>query len=105
MAGPYARGMKKRLGLATIAGAIAVLPFAALELVNRRSFDEGLPFVLFGLLWVLAAAFVGILATVVRHRRAWGLIAGIAALIAIAWVWGSIVADQMPCFLGVPNCD
>jgi hypothetical protein len=23
----------------------------------------------------------------------------------IAWEWGVIIVDQMPCFLGVPNCD
>jgi hypothetical protein len=28
-----------------------------------------------------------------------------AALIIIAWLWGSVILDQMPCFLGVPKCD
>lgn len=23
----------------------------------------------------------------------------------IAWKWAGIVLDQMPCFLGIPNCD
>jgi hypothetical protein len=23
----------------------------------------------------------------------------------IAWFWIAILTDQMPCFLGVPNCD
>ena len=96
--------MKKRIGLAAIAGAL-VLPFGILELVNRRPFDEGFPFFLFALLWLLGAAFAGLLVPVLRHRRAWGLVAGVAALILIVWAWGSIVGDQMPCFLGVPNCD
>jgi hypothetical protein len=30
---------------------------------------------------------------------------GAALLILIALAWSGIVADQMPCFLGVPNCD
>jgi hypothetical protein len=29
----------------------------------------------------------------------------IATLIFIAWMWVAVVLDQMPCFLGVPNCD
>jgi hypothetical protein len=28
-----------------------------------------------------------------------------AALIFIAGLWGSIILDQMPCFLGVLYCD
>jgi hypothetical protein len=28
-----------------------------------------------------------------------------AALIFIAWLWGSAILDQLPCFLGVPACD
>jgi hypothetical protein len=26
-------------------------------------------------------------------------------LLSIAWEWSALVIDQMPCFLGVPNCD
>jgi len=26
-------------------------------------------------------------------------------LILIAWLWAGALVDQMPCFLGVPNCD
>jgi hypothetical protein len=26
-------------------------------------------------------------------------------LILMAWLWVGILLDQMPCFLGVPNCD
>jgi hypothetical protein len=26
-------------------------------------------------------------------------------VILIAWMWVGLVVDQMPCFLGVPNCD
>jgi hypothetical protein len=29
----------------------------------------------------------------------------VGALIFIAWMWVSTVIDQVPCFMGVPNCD
>ena len=31
-------------------------------------------------------------------------ISALAALLT-AWLWIGILMDQMPCFLGVPNCD
>jgi hypothetical protein len=33
------------------------------------------------------------------------LLLRVAFLALIAWMWGGILIDQMPCFLGVPNCD
>jgi len=33
------------------------------------------------------------------------ILAGTVFLLAIGIFWGGLVADQMPCFLGVPNCD
>ncbi|HYN81900.1 MAG TPA: hypothetical protein VES88_10395 [Gemmatimonadaceae bacterium] len=33
------------------------------------------------------------------------LLPRVVFLILIAWVWVTLVVDQMPCFLGVPNCD
>jgi ABC-type amino acid transport system permease subunit len=84
-----------------------------LELINRRSFHEGFPIVLFGLLWLLPVAFILILMPIVRNVRAGNrimvnpisLLLRVAFLILIAWLWGGIILDQMPCFLGVPNCD
>ncbi len=29
----------------------------------------------------------------------------VAIVVLIAWLWVGLVVDQMPCFLGVPNCD
>lgn len=29
----------------------------------------------------------------------------VVLVILIAWLWVGLVVDQMPCFLGVPNCD
>jgi len=50
---------------------------------------------------------------IVQNVRAGNKIAGnpisllikVVVLILIAWLWAGIVLDQMPCFLGVANCD
>lgn len=96
-----------------IISSILVLPFVILEWVNRRGFDEDFPFPLFGIMWMLPLAFIVILNPVVRDLRAGnrltanpaGLLAGAAILFLIGWLWTGILLDQMPCFLGVPNCD
>ena len=81
-----------------VAAFALVLPFVLLEAVNR-GVDRNFPVVLFALMWLLASAFVAIL---MRPSR-WWLRA--ALLIPIAAFWVGLVVDQMPCFLGVPNCD
>lgn len=65
---------------------------------------------LFSAILLLPIAFVLILTPTVRdgNRSRWGplsLALSAAALLAIAWLWGSLILDQMPCFLGVPDCD
>ncbi|MBP1702254.1 MAG: hypothetical protein H6Q38_1361 [Chloroflexi bacterium] len=94
-------------------GAILVIPFMILELVNRRKFDEGFPFLLFGILWLMPVAFLLILMPLVRDLRAGNRILvnpinqllRVVVLILIVWLWAGALIDQMPCFLGVPNCD
>jgi hypothetical protein len=94
-------------------GVAAVVPFAVLEGVNRRGLQDGFPIALFGLLWLLSATFVFVLRAIVRDARQGhpvlarpgGLAVRVAALTVLACLWGVIVMDQMPCFLGVPNCD
>jgi hypothetical protein len=94
---------------------ILVLPFALLEFsfntVNKQN-APGLT-VLFGLLWLLPTAFIVILAPLVRNIRVgnnvmanpMALLLRVAFLTLIAMMWGGIIVDQLPCFLGVPNCD
>jgi uncharacterized membrane protein len=85
----------------------------SLELINRRSFHEDFPIPLFGILWLLPVTFILILMPIVRNVRAGNrirvnpisLLLRVAFLILIAWLWVGIILDQMPCFLGVPNCD
>src|SRR5262245_28290042 len=93
-------------------GAILVLPLAALEAVNV-GLTADFPVALFGFLWLLAVAILLVLMPILRKVRGgtFGPAEGPAmairglALVALAWVFVQIVADQMPCFLGVPNCD
>jgi len=94
---------------------ILVLPFALLEFsfntVNKQN-APGLT-VLFGLLWLLPTAFIVTLAPIVRTIRAGNsllanpiaLLVRVAFLALIAMMWGGVLIDQLPCFLGVPNCD
>ena len=103
----------KNLRAAAIISLILVLPFAILELVNRRNLPESFPIPLFGILWLLPMAFIVILAPIVRNVPAGNSIAAspinlllrIVSLAIIAIMWGVILIDQTPCFLGVPNCD
>ena len=95
-----------------IIGLILVLPLLGLELINRPYTNGNFPFPLFILLWILPVIFMLMLIPVVRMFRAeknvkgsFSLLARVAVMIALAWSWIGIVLDQMPCFLGVPNCD
>jgi hypothetical protein len=98
-----------------IISSFLILPFMALELINRQGLRarEGFPVALFAVLWLLPVAFILILGRTARQIRTGDtggrhlitLAAGAACLLVIAWVWGAVVLDQMPCFLGVPNCD
>ena len=94
---------------------LLVLPFAILESLNQtitRQNALGL-IVLLGLLWLLPMAFIVILVPLVRSLRAGNsfmanpinLLFRVALLTLIAMMWGRLLIDQMPCFMGVPNCD
>ena len=103
------------LGSAALVGLILVLPFVILEALNNTITRQKAPglAVLFGLLWVLPTAFIVILMPIVRTARAGtsilasplSLLLKVAFLTLIVMMWAGIVNDQLPCFLGVPNCD
>jgi hypothetical protein len=108
--------MKKfffNLRLPAIVSSVLVIPFMFLEWVNRRNFNEGFPIPLFVVMWLLPLIFVIVLIPVVRNVRAGSsliaspasLLIRIVILVFIAWMWTVLLIDQMPCFLGVPNCD
>lgn len=92
---------------------ILVLPLMIMEVVNRRNFNEGFPIALFVVMWLLPVIFLLVLTPILRTIRAGNsllaspvrLLLSVALLVLIATVWTSALIDQMPCFLGVPNCD
>ena len=100
---------------AAIISFILVLPFAILEsLFNTVNKQNALGLtVLFGLLWLLPMAFIVILGPTVRNLRARNSLMAnplnqllrVAFLALIAMAWGGLLIDQIPCFIGVPNCD
>lgn len=102
-----------KLGLPALLGFISVLPFVLMELVNRQDLQEAFPIPLFGIMWLLAGVFFYILISIARDAKAGKnvmtqpitLVASLACLILIAALWSAILFDQMPCFLGIPNCD
>jgi hypothetical protein len=97
----------------TLISFLVVLPFMILEWVNRRNFNEGFPIPLFVILWLLPTVFIVTLMPLVQNIRAGNslmanplfLLLRVVFLLGIVWFWGSIMIDQMPCFLGAPNCD
>ena len=100
---------------AAIIGFVLVLPFVILEALNNTITKQnalGLT-LLFGVLWLLPTAFIVILMPMVRAVRAGNsvlatpvnLLLRVAFLTLIAAIWGWGFIDQLPCFLGVPNCD
>ena len=92
---------------------LLVLPFMILEVVNRRNFNEGFPIPLFIIMWLLPVLFILTGMPILRNVRAGNsilanpfiLLIRVVFLILIVWFWGTLLIDQMPCFLGVPNCD
>lgn len=103
----------RTLRIPAILSLALVLPFMVLEVINRRSYHEGFPIALFALLWLLPLSFILVALPITRSpaggagtlAQRLGILLRVALLVLIAWLWGSLVLDQLPCFLGVPNCD
>ena len=103
------------LKLAALISFILVLPLAILESLNNTITRQNAPglIVLFGLLWLLPMAFIFTLVPIVRAVRAGNsvltnpinLMFRIAFMALTAMMWGGILIDQLPCFMGVGNCD
>lgn len=101
-------------GGAALVSLLLVLPFAFLDFKYnsgaRRAADV---LMLFGLLWFLPTVFFSIAGPLVQTMRAGQsllatpvkLCVSAAFLVLLAFLWGGLLADQLPCFLGYPNCD
>lgn len=98
---------------AVVIGFLLVLPFVILESVYGRTSYSSFPFPLFAILWILPSIFIFIGMPVARNLLAGNSITAnpvtllfrVAFLVIIGVMWASLVNDQLPCFLGVPNCD
>ena len=101
------------LSIPALVGVLTTLPFAVMELVNRRGYGEPFPWPLFITLWLLAAGFTFAVLPIIRDvhagenplRKPVLLALRIAVMIAFAFIWLSAIDDQMGCFRGVLLCD
>ena len=90
-----------------------VAPFIVLQWVNRRTFHEDFPFVLFTFMSLHSLFIVLLLTPALRRLRVEGSLgalklghwAGLLLCAVLAFAYVDVVIDQLPCFLGVPNCD
>jgi hypothetical protein len=101
-----------QLAQAAIIGLLLTLPFVALELTfNSSQSDQGVV-VLFVFIWGLLTTLTALATSLVRTIRAgrsvlspMNLALKLPLLSLIAVIVITLIADQLPCFLGIPNCD
>jgi hypothetical protein len=94
-------------------GLALTIPFIVMELLNRINYSYNFPFVLFIVLWLLASGFAALITSVypgiiqgnMLADGIWKPTGKVVLLLIIILLWLVIVIDQMPCFLGVANCD
>jgi len=92
---------------------ILVAPFIVLQWINRRTFREDFTFVLLTFMSLHALIIVLLLTPALRRLRATkslralklGHWAGLMLGAVLGYAYVDVVIDQLPCFLGVPNCD
>jgi len=105
--------MKTTMITATLVSTVLVAPLVYLELRYGTQSYSRFPYALFTILWLVPAAFVFAAAPLMRAVRAGknvlerpgALVVRVVFLVLAALFWTGFVNDQMPCFLGVPNCD
>ena len=95
-----------------VISSLLVLPLMILEWINLDLYS-GFPVALFAVLWILPLVFTLSVAPIARGMRSERgaarspatLLARLVLAAVAAWMWVALVRDQLPCFLGVPNCD
>ncbi len=100
---------------AAMISSILILPLVILEFLNRSVTKDNASdlVLLFGVLWLLPTVFIIVLKPILRTARTGKslmakpvtLLLRVASLVLIATLWGWGFMDQLPCFLGTPNCD
>ena len=102
------------ISAAVISFIFCVLPFMILEWMTRSDAprSDASP-ILWIVMWLPSAVFIAILMPMVRSLRRVGnsilanpvsLLLRVGILVFLAWMWGTLVIDQMPCFLGGSGC-
>lgn len=102
------------LSAVVISFIFCVLPFMTLEWATRSDLprSDASP-MLWIVMWLPSAIFIAILMPIMRNLRCAGnsilanpvsLLLRVGILIFLAWIWGTLVIDQMPCFLGGSGC-
>jgi len=93
---------------------LCVLPFMILEWATQSNVprSDASP-MLWVVLWLLSTIFIAILMTIMRNLWQAGnsimtnpvsLLFRLVFIVSFAWLWGALVIDQMPCFLGGSGC-
>lgn len=96
-----------------IIGLVFLIPFIALEVINRWKFNETFPFTLFIFAWLLQTLFTLLLTPIITNLRSgitliknrFVFLLRILSLLLVAYIWSGWVIDQWPCLMGIPNCD
>jgi hypothetical protein len=65
----YMKALLTNIRSSALFGLLLILPFMIMEVVNRRNFNEGFPFVLFIVMWINLFAISAILLPIVRGQR------------------------------------
>jgi hypothetical protein len=107
------KNITKNTIIATLAGLVVVIPFIVLEWINTSGFTQKeFPTAIFTFMWLNVGLFVFTLISLVKNVREGVLrtsliviVPKVVFLIILALGFTNLVADQLPCFLGVPNCD
>jgi hypothetical protein len=98
---------------AGLTSSVLIAPLVLLELRYGTHNYSSFPYPVFAILWVLPPLFVFTIAPLIRPVRPGGsvlahpmtLLLRVAVLALIGMLWTQLLTDQLPCFLGVPNCD
>jgi hypothetical protein len=106
-------GILKSLVTSLLISSTLVVPFVVLQVVNRRAFPEAFPFVLFIFMSLHSLLIVLSLMPALRRFRSarklsaltLGHWAGLVVSVILVLIYANVIIDQLPCFLGVPNCD
>ena len=111
--GHAAPGTLKSFSASLLISATLVAPFIVLELVNRRTYHEAFPYMLFTFMSLHSLFIVLLLTPALRRLRLERSLRGLRLVhwvglllgLFLVLVYANVVIDQLPCFLGVPNCD